>query len=175
MSATNNTFRAAIPGSSLTHKMGDLPHEKPPKYTDPSEFLEYLWKQLHTKDTLKMIWHVLENGGTVWAITRAILYKAALDGIIQMNLAIVVYKTVGQMIGTLGEAKGIKVQYQPKFKSKTKDMMLKYNAHKLVQQNKPAVAQQEQDNLKAAQANKAPDAAVGLLNQLQQGQGSVNE
>lgn len=127
MSAFDNTFRAAIPGSSLTHKLGDLPHERPPKFTDPNEALEYFWKQFHRKEILKQIWSILENGGTVFAITRAILYKAALEGVIQMNLGIAIYQTVGKMIETLGKSKGIDVKTNPKFKDKTKDSITNRN------------------------------------------------
>lgn len=172
MTAFDNTFRAAIPGSSLTHKRGDLPHEKPPQFTDPNDFLEHLWKQLHQKDTLKMLWHVMENGGTVWAVTRAILYKAVLDGMIQLNLAVTVYKTAFQMVDTLGQAKGIKTKHYPEFKNKTKDMMLKFSAGKLAKENKPLVNQQTQENIDKAKSSKLPDDAVGLLNQLHQNQGN---
>jgi hypothetical protein len=122
--AHDATFRHSIPGSSLTHKMGSLPHEKPPKYVDPNEALEYLWKQFHRKDILKQIWSILENGGTSWAITRAVLYKACLEGVIQMNLATVIYPTVGKMITAIGQAKGIKVNLNPKFRDKIKDKTL---------------------------------------------------
>lgn len=168
MSATDATFKAAIPGSSMAYPPGSFPHTKPPKYVDPNEFLEYLWKLLHQKDNLKMLWTILEQGGTVWAIARAILYKAAVSGIIQMNLAIVVYRTVFQMIDTIGQSKGIKTKHYPKFRSKTKDLMM---------QNK------FQDMLKAARLSKSVQAVqqapqvqqagldndkIGLLNQLQQ-------
>lgn len=124
MSATDSTFRAAIPGSSLTHKMGSYPHEKPPKYVDPAEALEYFWKQLNRKEVLKQIWTLLEQGATVWAITKSVLYKAATEGIIQMNLAVNLYPTVGKMIMTIGQAKGIDVKVYPKFKDKTTDTMM---------------------------------------------------
>lgn len=125
MSAFDSTFRAAIPGASLAHKMGSLPHEKPPQYVDPNEALEYFWKQLNRKDILKQIWNLLEQGATVWSITRAILYKAAVSGIIQLNLAVVIYPIVGKMIHTIGAAKNIKnMKTYPKFRDKIKDDML---------------------------------------------------
>lgn len=121
--AFDATFQHAIPGSSLTHQMGDLPHEKPPKYVDPNEALEFFWKSLNRPDMLKQIWYILENGGTAFAIARAILYKAALTGVIQMNLAVLLYPTVQKMIITIGSAKGIKVKLHPKMRDKLSDTM----------------------------------------------------
>lgn len=130
MAGFDTTFRAAIPGISLTHKMGSLPHEKPPKYVDPNEALEYFWKQFHRKDILKQIWALLEQGCTVWAINRAILFKAAMEGIIQLNLAIVIAPLVGHMIYTLGKAKGIDVKLSPEFRDKTEDLMMNSTLNK---------------------------------------------
>ena len=95
--AHDATFRHPIPGSSLTKKMGSLPHQKPPKYTDPNQALEYFWKNLNRPEILKQIWYVLEKGATVWAVARAVLYKAASMGIIQMNLGIILHPTVGKI------------------------------------------------------------------------------
>lgn len=123
MSAFDHTFRAAIPGSSLTHKLGDLPHEKPPKFTDPDEACNFIWKQLHNKNMLKQLWQLLENGANVRSITLAVLYKMALEGVIQMNLGIIISPTVAQMVTTLGKAKGIKgIKVMPKFKDPVKDV-----------------------------------------------------
>lgn len=123
MSGFDGTFRAPIPGISLTHKLGSLPHEKPPQYTNPNDALEYFWKQFHRKEILKQIWSLLDQGCTVWAITKAILCKACLEGIIQLNLAMVIYQTVGQMILTLGKAKNINLKVNPKFRDGTFDSM----------------------------------------------------
>ena len=130
--AHDATFKSAIPGQSLaSHKLGALPHERPPKYTDPNEAAEYFWKQLNRPDMLKQIWYVLEKGATVWAITRAILYKAASMGIIQMNLGVVLYPLVGKMIVTIGKSKKINVKVYPKFRDKIADKMVEdhINSH----------------------------------------------
>lgn len=121
--AFDATFQHAIPGSSLTHKMGDLPHEQPPKFVNPSEALDFFWKQFNRPDMLKQIWLLLEQGATAFAIARAILYKAALMGVIQVNLGIVIYPTIFKMIVTIGEAKGIKVKLAPKMRDKIQDAM----------------------------------------------------
>lgn len=122
--ANDATFRHAIPGSSLTHKLGSYPHEKPPKYVDPNEALTYFWKQLNRPDILKQVWLMLEQGATVWAITRAVLYKAATMGIIQMNLMAVIAPTLGKMVNTVAQAKGIKAKQVPKIRDKVADQMM---------------------------------------------------
>lgn len=134
MSAFDATFRAAIPGSSLTHKMGSLPHEKPPQYTDPHEALEYFWKQLSRPDVMKQIWQISRNGGTVWAIARAVLYKAALEGIIQLNLALILYKTVFMMIDTIIQSRGLTPNRYPKFKNKDLDAAIKAKMQDVIKQ-----------------------------------------
>lgn len=131
--AFDSTFRSPIPGSSLAHKMGDLPHEKPPKYVDPNEALEYFWKQFHRKDILKQLWYLFEQGATVWAIRRAILFKAVLDGIIQLNLALIIGQTIDQMLITLSSVKGIKgLKLNPKFRDKIAEAMLDAKMKELI-------------------------------------------
>lgn len=132
MSAFNSSFTAAIPGSSLTHKLGSYPHEKPPKYTDPNQALEFIWTTLNRKDILKQVWSVLEAGGTVWALKRAILYKMCLEGLIQLSLALMIGPQVSQMIATLGAKKGIRIKMTPKFRDPTLDnIMTKHMNDKL--------------------------------------------
>jgi hypothetical protein len=104
--------------------MGTLPHEKPPKFVDPNEALEYFWKQFHRPEILKQIWGLLEGGATAFMVARVILYKAALMGIIQVNLGIVIYPTVQKMIIAIGQSKGIKVKIHPKFRDATTDRMM---------------------------------------------------
>lgn len=183
MSGFDSTFRAAIPGISLTHKMGSLPHEKPPKYVKPDDALEYFWKQFHRKEVLKQIWALLEQGCTVWAITKAILFKACLEGIIAMNLSMVIYQHIGQMITVLGKSKGIDVKVNPKFRDKIKDDKLSINLNKklgrAVPQKIPASALKSTMLPKADQITKAmneftgkqaPAAHNGLLNTVQKEQ-----
>lgn len=123
--AHDQTFKSAIPGSSLAHhKLGELPHERPPKYTDPNEALNYFWKQFHRPEILKQIWQLLEKGATAFAIARAVLYKAASTGIIQMNLGVSIYATVKSMIVAIGQSKGINVKQNPKVKDKIKDNLI---------------------------------------------------
>lgn len=126
MTASDSSFRAAIPGSSIAHhKLGNLPHEKPPKYVDANEALEYIWKQFHRPDVLRQIWYILEKGADVRSVVNAILYKAASSGLIQGNLAVVIAPTVAKMIMTLGKARGIDgIKLMPKMRDKVKDMRI---------------------------------------------------
>lgn len=132
MTAFDHTFRAAIPGMSIAHhKLGELSHERPHKFTDPKEATEYFWKQLHRPDILRQIWAVLEKGADVRSIVNAILYKAGSMGIIGMNLGIVISPTIAKMIVTLGEARGIKnIKVMPKTKDKIKEQKLADHVNK---------------------------------------------
>ena len=124
MTATNSTFRAAIPGMSLTREMGSLPSDRPPEYTDANEAAEYFWKQFHRPEILKQIWMIAENGADARRIAVAVLYKAAMMGIIQMNLGIVLFPIVTQMVYTLCKSNGIDIKLIPKQRDKVKDAMM---------------------------------------------------
>lgn len=135
--AHDHTFRSPIPGSSLSqHRLGDMLHEKPPKHVDPNEACEFIWKQLHNKVVLKQLWQLLETGAPVSSISRAVLYKMALEGVIQINLAIVIYPIVNGMIETLGKSKGIKNLKQfPKVRDPIKDSAVNNHINQKLGQN----------------------------------------
>lgn len=193
MTASDSTFRAAIPGQSLTMKMGSLPHQKPPKFVKPQDALEYFWKQFHQKAVLKQIWQLLESGVTVWAITKAILYKAALEGIITMHLGMVIYQTVGQQIATLGKAKGIDTKLNPKFRDKVQDkfqsdainkklgrpgnLPIPHSALKSTMLPKPEDITKHVQSFTGTPAGTGQpvkeDKAAGLLSQIQESKGQV--
>lgn len=122
--AWDHTFRSSIPGSSLAYRHGSMPHSRPPKYVKPNDALEFIWKQLHQKKMLHTIWYYFENGGTVWAMAKTLLYKLTTEGIIQMNLAVIIYPVVANMLFTLSKKKGISPKLNPKFKNATKDTMI---------------------------------------------------
>ena len=186
--AYDHTFNAPIPGMSIAHhRLGELPHERPPQFVDPQEALEYFWKQLNRPEIIQQIWHINKQGGTVWAITRAILFKAALEGIIQMNLGIVIYQTVQQMISVIIQAGGDKPNLHPKFKNKLRDQMIKEKMKEIIMAHggarfgfggKPDTTPQPQQAAPAPQeqqpqeqgAEQQPQQAPGLLAMAGQGQ-----
>lgn len=193
--AFDSTFQAPIPGISIGHhKLGELPHEKPPEYTKPEEALEYFWKLLIQPRIQRQIWAVLKMpSATVQAVTHAILYKAAMQGIIQMNLAVVINPTVGQMVYTIAKAGGINAKIGPKTKSKYKEqyikdglkqLMLKYDKNNVLKPNwKNHVAsmsnipsnavdndtqEADQQDAGATQAASGGPSGSGLLGQMNQ-------
>lgn len=133
MSATNQSFQAPIPGMSIAVNRKEYPYGQPPKFTNPQEALDYFWKQLHKNDVLKMIWYAAEKGADARRIAMAILYTAGHQGIIQLNLGIVISPILAQMIQTIAKAKGINMPMLPKMRSKVKDTMMHDKAQALVQ------------------------------------------
>ena len=125
--AFDKSFHASVPGISIAHhKLGSLPHEKPPEYTDPQEALEYFWKLLIQSKIQRQIWDILKRPTTdVRAITNAILYKAALQGVIQLNLGIVISPIVAQMIHTIAKAGGIDAKMMPDMTTPQKEKYIK--------------------------------------------------
>lgn len=186
--AFDSTFRSAIPGQGLTGKMGDLPHQKPPKFTDPDQALAYIWKMISRKDSLKQIWLCMEQGVTIWHIRRALLVKLCLEGIIMLNLAIIIKPQVDHMLEVIGKSKGIDVKLNPKFRDPIKDKMdntelaKKTGRHdgKPLPQSalKSSILPKPEDITKQAQDNGVPsdqpvkeDKSASLLSQIQASKG----
>jgi hypothetical protein len=137
--AHDASFRSAPPGISIGHhKYGALPHEKPPKFVNQVEALEFMWKMLNRKDILKQIWDVLERGATAWAVARAILYKAILEGYVLMPLAMLMMPKVQSMIVVIGKSKKINVKSMPKFRDKTVDSKIKQHIDQKLGRQTPA-------------------------------------
>lgn len=150
MSAFDSTFQAPIPGSSLTAAPGSMPHLKPPKYTDPHEALEYIWKQLTRPDMQRQIWQIARKGGTVWAITRALLFKMALSGMILMHMMFILAPVVAQMIQAICTAGKVTIKVNPKFRNKIREEMIQEKMQELIQKYGPGVPQQPKDAFSAA-------------------------
>lgn len=132
--AFDKSFHASIPGISIAHsKLGTLPHQKPPEYTDPDEALEYFFKLLIQPKIQRQIWDILKRPTTdVRAITNAILYKASLQGIIQLNLAIVISPTIAKMISTIAKAGGVNAKMMPDTATPQKQKYIEQNLKALV-------------------------------------------
>lgn len=69
------------------------------------------------------MWLLMEKGADARTIAKALLYKMALEGQIQMNLGVTIFPTVQKMIYSLGKAKGIDVKLAPKMRDKVKEAM----------------------------------------------------
>jgi len=125
---------AVIPGSSIGHhKLGMLPHEKPPEITDKNEALEYFWKMLIQPKIQRQIWDILKMpNSTIWAMTKTIIYKAALTGVIQMNLGMTLAPVVSQMIDTIAKAGGVNATKWPKTTSPQRERYIKQGLKKLL-------------------------------------------
>lgn len=174
MTATDSTFKAAIPGMSLTHKMGDLPHEKPPKFVEKNAALEHVWGLLNQPNILRHIWDIARQGGTAYSIARAILYKAATMGIIQLNLGVLMYPTVQKMIIVICKSHGIDIKIHPPMRDSVYDQTKQKQINdKLTRQHNPAVPPSA---LKSQQYPKAEDITKGhkALLKGKYGQGEAN-
>lgn len=186
MPAFDSTFSAPIPGSSIGHhKLGELPHEKPPEYTDPHEALDYFWKLLIQPKIQRQIWDILKlPDAHVSSVARAILFKAALNGIIQMNLGMVIYPIVQQMVNTIAKAGGVNASLAPKttspqrekyIKDGLKELLVKYDkkgwltgaAQEDNAQSQPPVAAE-------GEAEQQPQQASGIMGMAQQPQSPDN-
>lgn len=107
----------------MAYKHGAFPFSRPPQHVDPEQTLEHIWKMLHAKDHLKQIWYIMEKGADAYTIAKALLYKMALEGQIQMNLAILIFPKVTAMLTAIGKSKGIDVKIAPKFRDNVKEAM----------------------------------------------------
>ncbi len=169
--AFDHSFLAAPSGISISHhKLGTLPHEKPPQYTDPNKTLDYFFKLLTRPEIQRQIWDTLKMpGATVWAITRAVIYQAALKGIIQLNLGIVIAPVVSKMIATIAKAGGVDAKMWPDVTSPQKEkyikdglkaLMIKYDKKGLLT-GKPIVDVPEPADASAGQGQPPAQGASG--------------
>ena len=78
---------AAIPGQSLTSKLGEAPYERPPRITKPEDALEALLKGLDEDVQRENISRIITAGISVETIASAMVMKAFADGMFNPDVA----------------------------------------------------------------------------------------
>jgi hypothetical protein len=96
-------FSAPIPGESLTMPKGSAPWERPPKFTLPSDALDYIWGQITLPKRQLMITETYRQGGTAEAVSNTFLVEGVKKGYYSLDLAFTIAKPVHHMFVAIGE------------------------------------------------------------------------
>jgi|TARA_R100001530_G_C4314423_1_gene153950 hypothetical protein len=100
---------SAIPGQSLVNNPDTpYPWEMPPEITNPREALDSLVEDILQPEVIKNIVSALAGGMPVGDIAMAILYSKFVDGIISVDLLMLLAEPVMYLIMAVGEEANIK-------------------------------------------------------------------
>jgi len=100
---------SAIPGQSLVNNPDTpYPWETPPDITNPREALDNLVEDILQPEVIKNMVSALAGGMPVGDIAMAILYSKFVDGIISVDLLLLLAEPVMYLIMAVGEEANIK-------------------------------------------------------------------
>jgi hypothetical protein len=98
---------APLPGESLTQAPGSLPMDRPPQFTDPGQFLDFLFENLaqeqNTRDTLA----ILRAGVPLDQIVGTTLKSAFGQGLVHPSSMVLATPAFTLMIARMAEAAGV--------------------------------------------------------------------
>lgn len=90
----NHAFSAPIPGQSLTHAPKSQPWEKPPRFVQVDEAMNFLMNQLTETHYLKQLLLLMNAGTSIESITRTIIFTGFATGNWTPTLGMLLYKPV---------------------------------------------------------------------------------
>ncbi len=94
-------FSAPIPGESLTRTKGSSPYEKPPRYTNLNEVLQYSWDKMSSVKGQAMIVAMIKAGAPIDAINNTVLFEGAAKGYFSFDMALSAGLTTHKMIASI--------------------------------------------------------------------------
>ena len=101
-------FQRPIPGQSLTTEPGSRPWEKPPKFTDPDEVMDYFMDKLTQPKNANRVYSLLESGVEVEAISSPMVMAGFVEGMYSPDVALLVAGPLAGFVKIMGEDAGIK-------------------------------------------------------------------
>ena len=96
-------FNAPIPGQSLTTELGNRPWEKPAKFTNPNDALNFYMEQLAIPDTTASMLEVLEQGFPATDLVDAITLGGVLQGLHSIDVAVLVSPAIYEVITSVAD------------------------------------------------------------------------
>lgn len=108
-----NLFDAPIPGQSLTQQPGSSPWEMPPKFTSPDDALEFTFEKLTNPAEATKLALMLKKGIPAEYIANNLLFVGASQALWNMDVALLIKKTLVQQIVSVGhllKVKNIKIK-----------------------------------------------------------------
>jgi hypothetical protein len=108
---------APIPGQSLTTELGSRPWERPAKYSDPEEALNYFLNKLNDSETLGTMLQILESGFPVTDLVDALTIGAVMQGLVSIDTAIIISPAIFELISSV--AKNTEIEFSTGLNSRT--------------------------------------------------------
>lgn len=141
MKNSTNINAAPIPGQSWANAPGNMPWDRPAKYTDVNEALTFLFKRLRQPDTTKQLLNLMDNGMPVDLLAEQMLLNGFRNGLFSATAIIPMIGPLNVMLIRMAETAGItpKVSTQMN-KGQDFDPLDMIAAQKRISNNKAAVA-----------------------------------
>lgn len=98
------------PGQSLVSEPRSQAWERPPRYVDPQDAADHVWKMLTKPAITKATLTMLDQGIPVEALARTLIFKGFSDGTWSIDTGMLIYNSVNLMIATIGKKAGINVK-----------------------------------------------------------------
>ena len=98
------SFDRPMPGESLTRDPDDrMPFERPPKFTDRNEALEYHFELFTEEDNYVRIMDALESGVSIMEVIQVFLMQGFRDGLFNPDMMLMLAEPLAYMIAALAE------------------------------------------------------------------------
>ena len=98
---------APIPGQSLTAELGSRPWERPAKYSDPEDALEYYVKQISLPDRTAHMLEILELGYPVAPLVDSMLIAGVMQGLHTLDVAVLISPAMFKLITAVADEVGV--------------------------------------------------------------------
>lgn len=105
-----NPFQRPIPGQSLTVEKGSRPWEKPPRFPNPDDAMEYFMDKLTQPKNAARVFALLEQGAEVETITSPIIMAGFVEGMYSPDVAMLIAGPLAGFVKVMGEDQGINVK-----------------------------------------------------------------
>jgi hypothetical protein len=115
-----SNFDAPVPGESLTTEPGNSPWERPPQFVNPSDAVEFIWKQLSKPANMYNALTLMKQGVPIEAIAKVLLFTGFSEGKWTPDVAMLIAKPVIAILAGLCKAAEIKTKLQMKDRSPSK-------------------------------------------------------
>ena len=100
-------FDAPIPGMSLTAEAGNRPWQKPPRYANTKDVVEYYIERMSTDEFSNMLVDVAESGIPLTTIANSIQMYGVMEGIHSIDSGILALPVIMEMMLLTVDAAGI--------------------------------------------------------------------
>lgn len=109
-------FNAPIPGESLTRTPKQYPWERPPKYSDPEEALQFYLSKMNDPDRMEAYMDALELDVPVKTLVEGTLRMGVANGLHTIDVSLLIAPVIHEFI--VGFAQELGVSYDDGFEDK---------------------------------------------------------